>query len=158
MFLNGPWYIGRVKKDAPDVYANSALAPAPAVEGGSYGGEIVFALSNLAAGNAKNASKRAAVIEFLKWMTLPDNIRQISETSGSLFAVAYQADPAKIDPVQAQFIKEMNTAPFTISHLQMQMPTKVVAQFGQGLGGLALGQMTPQQFVDFMHQQLEQAK
>ncbi len=158
MFLNGPWYIGRVKKDAPDVYSNTELAPLPKVSGGTYGGTIAFPLSNLAAGNTDNAAKRAAVITFLKFMTMPDNVKKISETSGSLFAIKYKVDPSKVDPLQAQFIENLNNAAFAIPHIQYQLPSKVTAQLGQGFGAMALGKMTPQQFVDFMHQQLQAAQ
>ena len=154
MFLNGPWYIGRVKKDAPDVYANTKLAPLPQVAGGTFGGTIAFPLSNLAAGNTDNATKRAAVVSFLKFMTAPDNVRAISESSGSLFAIKYKVDTSKVDPLQAQFTDSLNSAAFAIPHIQFQLPAKVTAQLGQGFGAMALGNMTPQQFVDFMHQQL----
>jgi len=158
MFLNGPWYIGRVKKDAPEVFSNSGLAAFPAINGGHPGGQVAFALSNLAAGNTQDKAKRAAVIEFLKWMTKPDNVRTISESAGSLFAIKYKVDPAKTDPVQAQFINALNDAKFTVPNLTNVIPAKVTAQLGQGIGAMALGKMTPQKFVQFMSQQLSQAQ
>jgi raffinose/stachyose/melibiose transport system substrate-binding protein len=158
MFINGPWYIARVKKDAPDVYKNIKLAPLPKVAGGNFGGTIAFPLSNLAAGNTDNPAKREAVIAFLKWMTQPDNVAKISESSGSLFAIKFKIDPAKVDPLQAQFIDQLNNATFAIPHIQYQLPSKVTAQLGQGFGAMALGTMTPQQFVEFMHKQLQEAQ
>jgi raffinose/stachyose/melibiose transport system substrate-binding protein len=158
MFLNGPWFIGRVKSDAPNVFDNSGLAPFPAISGGTPGGQVAFALSNLAAGNTQDKAKRAAVIEFLKWMTKPENVRAVSESSGSLFAIKYKVDPAKTNAVQAQFIEALNNAKFTVPNLTNIIPAKVTAQLGQGFGAMALGKMTPQQFVDFMSQQLKQAQ
>lgn len=158
MFLNGPWYIGRVKQDAPDVYKNSGLEPFPSIQGGTPGGEVAFALSNLAAGRQQDKAKRAAVIEFLKWLTKPANVRMVSESSGSLFAIKYKVDPAHTDPVQAMFINSLNDAKFTVPNLTNEIPAKVTAQLGQGFGAMALGKMTPEQFVQFMSQQLKQAQ
>lgn len=158
MFLNGPWYIGQVRKQAPQVYQDSAVAPFPTIPGGHPGGEIVFALSNLAAANTQNAAKRAAVITFLKWLTKPDNVRALSESAGSMFAIKYKPDPANTDPLQAKFIAAMNNAKFTAVDLTRAIPAQVTAQLGQGFGAMALGKMSPEQFVQFMKQQLAQAQ
>ena len=58
MFINGPWYIGRVKSDAPDVYKATKISSAPAVDGGYEGAQIGFPQSNLAAAYTDDPAKK----------------------------------------------------------------------------------------------------
>lgn len=148
IFSNGPWYIGRVRNDAPEVYKNTLLAPAPAVAGGRYGAQIGFLLSNLAAANTSDPARRAAVLAFVKWMTLPENVKTVSKGSGALFAVKTEfAAGEEIDPLQKLFMDASAKAAFVVPHFQANYKTEVVAEFGQALGKMALGRATPQEFV-----------
>lgn len=147
IFINGPWYIGRVRADAPEVYENTRLAPAPAVRGGSYGHTIGFQLSNLAAANTDDPDRAEAIVNFMKWMTAPQNVRTVSLDSGSLFAIQFDVGNADLDHLQRQFIEIAGNATFIVPHFQSQYPTDLVAEFGQGLGALALGQKNSSDFV-----------
>lgn len=146
VFINGPWYIGRVRGDSPDAHAATALAPAPQV-GDYYGHQVGFLLSNLAAANTDDPARRAAVIEFMQFMTEPANVQRVSEAAGSLFAVIHDLG-ANADPLQREFVRAANEAEFVIGHFQSQFPLQVTAEFGQALGALALGVVDPQGFVD----------
>jgi fucose transport system substrate-binding protein len=148
MFINGPWYIGRIESDAPEVHAATMLAPAPQV-GEYYGHQIGFLLSNLAAGNTTNPAKREAVLTFLKYMTEPDNVQMVSEAAGSLFAIKYELG-ADSDPLQREFVRAASEASFVIGHFQSQYPIQVVSEFGQALAAMALGEATPQEFVQML--------
>jgi fucose transport system substrate-binding protein len=146
MFINGPWYIGRVKKDAPEVYAATEVGPAPAA-GNNSGAQIGFLQTNFAAAaNADDPAKAAAAVKFIKWMTKGDNVAQISKEAGSLFAVKFDASSID-DPLQQKFIEASNNASFTIPHLAGVVPADVVSEFGQALGKMALGEATPAEFV-----------
>jgi raffinose/stachyose/melibiose transport system substrate-binding protein len=148
IFSNGPWYIGRVRTEAPEVYKNTLVAPAPAVAGGKYGAQIGFLLSNLAAANTSDPARRAAVLAFVKWMTLPENVKTVSKGSGALFAVKSEfAAGEEIDPLQKLFMDASAKAAFVVPHFQFAYKTEVVAEFGQALGKMALGRATPQEFV-----------
>lgn len=147
IFINGPWYIGRIRDDAPEVYANTRIAPAPALPGGSHGHQIGFQLSNLAAGNTDDPDRAAAIVNFLKWMTDPKNVRTVSLDSGSLFAIQFEIGNAELDPLQRQFIEATSNATFIVPHFQSQYPTDLVAEFGQNLGALALEQINAEEFV-----------
>lgn len=148
VFINGPWYIGRIRNDAPDAHAATALAPAPQV--GEYGGhQVGFLLSNLAAANTDDPRRRAAVVEFMRFMTDPANVQRLSEDSGALFAVRYElGDDA--DPLQREFVRAASDASFVIGHLQSQFPISVTQEFGQALAALALGSTDPEGFVDML--------
>lgn len=149
MFINGPWYIGRVRGDAPDVYAATEVGPAPAA-GSNSGAQIGFLQTNFAAAaNADDPAKAAAAVKFIKWMTKAENVAEISKQAGSLFAVKYDASSID-DPLQQKFIEASNNATFTIPHLAGVVPTDVVSEFGQALGKMALGEATPAEFVEML--------
>jgi len=151
IFINGPWYIGRIKKDAPAVHAVTKLAHAPAVKAGAYGGEIGFQLSNLAAANTKDPARKAAVLKFLRWMTKPENVKMISERSGAMFALKYQLG-AQVDPLLKQFIEISSSAKFSVGHFESQYPVAVTQELGQALGAMALGKATAKEFVQMLIQ------
>jgi raffinose/stachyose/melibiose transport system substrate-binding protein len=151
IFINGPWYIGRVRNDAPDVYESTEVAPAPKVAGGTYGGQIGFLLSNLAAANTDDPARRAAVVKFMKWMTMPDNVKKISLDAGSLFCVKLEFGAAdQVDPLQKKFMEASANAAFVVSHLQGNYPVSMINEFGQALGKMALGKATPAEFVQML--------
>ncbi len=147
MFINGPWYIGRVRGDAPEVYENTAVAGLPAV--GDYpGGQIGFPLSNLSAAYTDDAKKEEAVLAFMQWMTTPENVKAVSMDSGALFAVKYEmgADE-EIDPLQKSFVDSVGKASFVTTHFAFNYATDTVAEFGQALAKMALGKATPAEFL-----------
>jgi len=147
MFINGPWYIGRVKSDAPEVYANTKVAALPAA-GAFPGGQIGFPLSNLAAAATDNAAKAKGVVAFMKWMTTPDNVKAISMDSGAMFAVKYDLAPGDVvDPLQKMFTEATSNSTFVGSHFAVYYGSDVVAEFGQALAKMALGKATPTEFV-----------
>jgi raffinose/stachyose/melibiose transport system substrate-binding protein len=147
MFINGPWYIGRVKADAPEVYKNTIIGPAPAA--GEYANaQIGFPQSNLAAAATDDPNKKAAVVAFMKWMTNPENIKRLSNSSGAMFAVKYSVGAGEqVDYLQGQFTNAVNDAAFVNTHFQANFTSDVVAEFGQALAKMALGKATPEEFV-----------
>ena len=90
MFINGPWYIGRVKNDAPAVYDNTMVGPAPSV-GSNKGAMIGFLQTNLIAADLreKDPAKADAILSFTKYMSAPENVARISKEAGSMFAIKF---------------------------------------------------------------------
>ena len=151
IFINGPWFIGNIRDNAPEVYKVTAVTSAPAVKGGQYGAQIGFPLSNLAAANTDDPARRAAVLKFMKWMTRPENVKTISADAGSLFAVKFGFDAGEqVDPLQQKFIDASSNAAFITTHLAFNYKTEVVQEFGQALGAMALGRATPKEFVEML--------
>lgn len=146
MFINGPWYIGRIRGDAPEVHAATKLAPAPQV-GEYYGHQIGFPLSNLAAANTTDSARRDAVVQWMQFMTEPENAKYVSESAGSLLAMKYELG-ADADPLQKEFVRVSSDATFIAGHFASVYPVDVVAEFGQALAEMALGEYTPAQFID----------
>ncbi|MCG8481635.1 MAG: ABC transporter substrate-binding protein [Spirochaetales bacterium] len=147
-FINGPWYIGRVNRDAPAVHAATAIAPAPRV--GDYSGhQIGFLLSNLAAGNTDDPRKAEAIVTFMRFMTDPANVAMVSERAGSLFAIRYELGSGA-DPLQREFVRAASEAEFVVGHFQSRYSVRVVSEFGQALAALALGSTDAQGFFDML--------
>jgi raffinose/stachyose/melibiose transport system substrate-binding protein len=143
MFINGPWYIGRVKSEAPEVYAATKVGPAP---GANYSGaQVGFPQSNLAAANTDDPVRRAAVVKFMQFMTSSENAKRIADASGSMLAIKYESS-ADADPLQAQFQDAVNNADFVVSHFQFNYPVQVMAEFGQALAKMTAGRSTPEEF------------
>lgn len=149
IFINGPWYIGRVQEDAPEVYENTRIAPAPAVEGGEHGHQVAFAQSNLAAAHTDDPQRREAVIEFMDWMTRPEHVGMITEDAGSLFSIDYEID-AGDDHLLQQFVEAQSNAAFTIPHFEDEFEVSVVQQFGTAIEEMVLGEATPAEFVEIL--------
>jgi raffinose/stachyose/melibiose transport system substrate-binding protein len=146
-FSNGPWYIGRVKTDAPAVFAATKVAPAPAA--GPYKDAMIgFLQANIAAANTKDPAKKAAELAFLQWMTKPENVKRIALNSGAMFAVKFNLTPQDtVDPLMKQFYDLSDASAFNVMHLEGARGAEVVAEFGQQLGKMALGQSTPEEFM-----------
>ncbi|NBC28786.1 MAG: extracellular solute-binding protein [Spirochaetes bacterium] len=151
IFINGPWFIGNITEQAPEVKEATRLTPAPQV-GDYHGHQISFPLSNLAAGNTDDPRKREAVLAFMKFMTDPENVRRISLDAGSMFAIKYSLSEDEVDPLQSRFIEAFSNAEFTVTHMQANYPVDLIAELGQGFGAMALGRQTPEEFVENLQQ------
>ncbi len=143
MFINGPWYIGRVKSETPEVFEAVEIGPGP---GAAFSnGQVGFPQSNLVAANTKDPAKKAAVLTFLKWMTTPENAARISQASGAMLAV--KTPGVTGNKVQTQFNEAVNGASFLNTHFQFNFATDVMAEFGQALAKMASNKATPKEFI-----------
>jgi raffinose/stachyose/melibiose transport system substrate-binding protein len=148
VFLNGPWYIGRIKGDAPETYEATRLTAAPQL-GDYYGHQIGSLLTNLAAGNTDDPARRDAVLTWMKFMTEPDNVKFVSEAAGSLFTIKFELGD-NVDPLQQEFIRAGNEATFVLEPLSSIIPVDQLAEFGQILAAMALGEATPEEFMEML--------
>ncbi len=150
MFINGPWFIGNIRDNAPDVYEATQLAPAPKA-GEHYGHQVGWLHTSIAAANTDDPARREAVITFLKHLTSPENSRRVSLAAGSLLAVEFQLQPGdKVDPLQQQFIQAGNEAKFLIDHMEAAKPVDVVYELGQAIGAMVLEDLSPREFVEML--------
>ncbi len=150
VFCNGPWFIGNIRDNAPEVYESTELASAPQAEGGEAGAQIGFIQTVLASG-ATDPERRAAAIKFLKYMTKAENAKKISLESGALMSVDVKlgADD-ELDPLQKKFIEVQQEASFINTHLAANFPASVVQEFGAALDQMALDRATPEEFVQML--------
>ncbi|SIQ75949.1 raffinose/stachyose/melibiose transport system substrate-binding protein [Alkalispirochaeta americana] len=154
MFINGPWYIGNIRENSPEVYRATRLAAAPKA-GNYHGHQVGWLHTNLAAANTTDPARREAVITFLQHLTSPENARRVSLASGSLLAIEFDIpDDVELDPLQRMFIEAGNEAAFLIDHLEASMPVDVVYEFGQALGAMVLRDLSPVEFVEMLRASL----
>lgn len=142
-FSNGPWYIARVKNEAPAVYEATKIASAPGIN--FSGAQTGYLMSAIAAANTTDPARRAAVIEFLKWLSTPENAKIVSEAAGSILAV--KGDITSQDAIQTQFFDAVADASFVVETFSAKFPVDVMAEFGQALAKMAQGKATPEEFV-----------
>ncbi|TVQ40082.1 MAG: carbohydrate ABC transporter substrate-binding protein [Spirochaetaceae bacterium] len=150
MFINGAWFIGRIRDDAPDVYRATELAPAPKA-GNYHGHQVGWLHTNLAAAHTDDPARREAVVTFMRHLTSPENAKRVSLAAGSLLAVEFELGPQdQLDPLQAKFIEAGNQAEFLIDHMEASMPVDVVYELGQALGSMVLEDRSPREFVQML--------
>lgn len=151
MFMNGPWYIGRLSTDGiDDLYENTTVAPAPTVAGGKgQKGYYIGAVNAfLAVGNTGDQAKTDAAVEFLKVLTNPENVTNISDASGALF---YIKGVETTERIRAKMLSDIAAAPYIVNHFQYSSPAAVVSEFPQAVSALVLGDCTSQEFVDMLN-------
>ncbi len=147
MFINGAWYIGNIRDNAPDVYEVTELAPLPQA-GDHSGHQVGWLHTNLAAAHTDDPDRREAVIKFLQYLTKPENAKLVSLDAGSLLSIEYEiTDDDVVDPLQQQFIEAGNEAKFLIDHMEASMPVDVVYELGQAIGSMVLEDKSPVEFV-----------
>ena len=143
IFSNGPWYAGREDLKAVPFFNSIMVEAAP--RAGSTGNVMISRLqANICAANPRDKAKRDAIIEFLKFLTSPGSIKRIAESSGSMFAVKTDYSPGA--GLQKQFFDIAAKYTATANDLEAALGPEVTLEFGQQLGALALGRITPQEF------------
>jgi raffinose/stachyose/melibiose transport system substrate-binding protein len=70
----------------------------------------------------------------------------VSEQAGSLFGIKYELG-ADSDPLQKEFVRVASEASFVVDHFASAYTVDVVAEFGQALAEMALGEFTPEEFI-----------
>lgn len=152
MFINGAWYIGNIRENAPEVYEATRLAPAPRA-GDYHGHQVGWLHTNLAAANTDDPARRDAVVAFMQHLTSPENARRVSLESGSLLAIEFDIpSDEELDPLQQRFIEAGNEAAFLIDHLEASMPVDVVYEFGQAIGAMVLQDASAEEFVTMLRE------
>jgi raffinose/stachyose/melibiose transport system substrate-binding protein len=150
MFINGPWYIGNIRANSPEVYENTKLAPAPKA-GEYYGHQTGWLHTIIGAANTDDPARREAVITFLKYLTAPENAKRVSLAAGSLLSINFDiTDEDEVDPLQAEFIRMGNEATFLIDHMEAAKSVDVVYELGQAIGSMVLEDKSPAEFVDML--------
>jgi len=150
MFINGPWFIGRIKNDAPDVYAVTNLAPM-AKAGDYYGHQVGWLQTSLAAANTDDQQRADAVVDFMRFITSPENAKAISLNAGSFLAVNFELGPGdEVDQLQKKFLDAAANATFFINQIELEMSVDAVYEFGQGIGAMMLQGATPAEFVKML--------
>lgn len=156
ILLNGPWFIGRIKKEGKNnLYDDIRIAPLPVYPGGKGkpGHYIGFTQSILAAAKQSDKNKERAVVKFLRFLTQPDNVKKIALDSGAMFVVKYDNEVNdNVDRLQTEMKNQVSKAPYVLPHFHAVAKAAVQTEFPQALEGLVLGKYSPEQFVEQLKQ------
>ena len=102
MMVNGPWQIGTMKSEAPDLNWNVALLPKDAQYSSVLGGE------NIAAINGDNVDQ---AVDFIKFITSPEELKTYINDFGYIASRKDVAETQfKDDPIMSVFTEEMKYA------------------------------------------------
>lgn len=147
IYTNGSWILGRIKSEGVDgLYDNLAVSPGLSADSKNGGAYINAVQAYLAAGKQDDPAKAEAVKAFFEYITKEDKITELTNSSGSIFAI--NVDASKVtDPIQAKIIEQSNQASFTIGYFQSEVSTPVMTAFPAALEGMVLGELTPEEFV-----------
>ncbi len=152
LFSNGPWYAGRADLRATPFF-NTIVIALPPAPGPNKGIVISRLQANIAAGETTDPARRAAIISFLKYLTDEENIRKLAATSGAMFAV--NAGYVPLDPLQKQFYDLAASAKKTATDLEAALGAEATLEFGQQLGAMVLGKITPEQFCAAVERKID---
>ncbi|MHB8061819.1 MAG: ABC transporter substrate-binding protein [Ruminiclostridium sp.] len=150
IYSNGSWILSRIKKEGvAGLYDNIAVSAGLGYDGGQTGAYVNTIQAYVAVGKQQNPEKEAACIKFLKYLTEPEKVTELSNASGAIFTIKSKITD-KTEKLQATMIEQSSAAPFMINTFESAMPTKVAAAFPSALEGLILGEYTPEKFVQVL--------
>ncbi len=153
MFINGPWFIGNIRVNAPDIYEITELATFPKV--GSFpGSQVGFLLTSFAAAQTDDERQKNAVLEFINYLTKPEKAKELSLASGSLLTSEFEVDSKEGDRLQQKFIRELGNATFIGRRFDTTTSIACLDEFGPGVDDLVSNRITAEEFC----QRLEDAR
>lgn len=157
IYTNGPWFIPRFAKEGiNDLGEKVRFALPPSYDGGegSYGGMANTIQAYLCAAKQEDPEKAQAVAEFYKFITAPERVYKLAESSGSMFTI--KIDPNPNDPALKQELsKAMAEAPYMVKHFNDSMPVAVANGFPAALDSLILGEVDAEGFVELLKENLD---
>ena len=148
IYANGTWILGRIKNEGVEgLYDNITVSPGLSINGENGGAYLRSTQAYFVAGKQDDPDKAEAVQAFFEYITDPDKVAELADSSGALFSI--EIDSSKLsDPLQAEIVQQSNDAAFTIDYFSAAMPTTVVNAFPAALESLVLGDITPAEFVE----------
>lgn len=153
IFSNGPWYAGRADLRATSFFPSVTIAPMPPA--GPNKNIIISRLqANIAAGETKDKARHEAIISFLKFLTSKENSAKMAQTSGAMIAVNSGYVPT--DGLQKQFYAFVGQKGVVgVNDLEAALGPEATLEFGQQLGALVLGKITPEQFCALVEKKID---
>ena len=137
--------IAGLSSESAAVHAASRAARAPAV--GEHAGFLIGSpVSALAATRSDDQRRNDAMLNLIRWLTLPANAVLLTEESGRLFAIRYPV-VRNVDPMLAELMRATRDAtsvalPFAVAHPD--------APFADAFGELASGRVAADEFLSLL--------
>lgn len=148
IYANGTWILGRIKSEGVEgLYDNIVVSPGLSMDGKNGGAYLTTTQAYFAAARQDDPAREEAVKAFFRYITEPDRVAELADSSGALFAINIDASKLS-DKLQGEIVKQSSEASFRIGHFNSEMPTAVANAFPAALEGLILGDLTPAEFVE----------
>lgn len=150
VYTNGTWILGRIQSEgAEGLYDNIQIAPSLTATGDNGGGYLNVVQAYICAAAQDDPAREAAIQKFFEFITTEEKIVELSNSSGSTFAVATEVDQIE-NKLQAEIITAGSEAAYTIGHFQGSVSTSVANAFPAALESLVLGDTDAAGFVEML--------
>ncbi|SES11748.1 ABC transporter substrate-binding protein [Salipaludibacillus aurantiacus] len=153
MIVNGPWMISQFYEQGGDEFADKVGAGTmPAYDGGEgEQGAVIAGVNFVLTGKQHtDPAKEEYAVAFMKYLTDPDNAKRLFLDSGALMEAASfeinEDDDA--DRISMDILSHLQEAPYEFKHLINAKSTEVANEFPSAVSALALGEVTPEEFVE----------
>jgi len=150
IYTNGTWILGRILSEGVEgLYDNVEVGPSLSVDGENGGAYINVIQSYICASAQEDPAREEAIQKFFEFITQEDKIVELTNSSGSTFAITIP-DTSIEDVLLSEVVKKANDAAFTVGHFQGSVETAVANAFASALESLVLGDVNAQGFVDML--------
>ena len=149
IYTNGTWILGRINSDEatyPDLYENLGLGSGLSYEGENGNAFISYCQAYIMVGAQEDEAKTEAIEAFLAYITDPEKVLELSNSSGSLFAMNIDAS-AMTNEKAAEAYALAQAADFIIPSFESQASTNVANAFPSLLEELILGDIDAAEFA-----------
>lgn len=150
IYTNGTWILGRIQSEgAEGLYDNIQIGSSLSADGSNGGGYLNVVQAYVCASAQEDPAREAAIHKFFEFITQEDKIVDLSNSSGSTFAIVTEVDKIE-NKLQAEIITAGAKADYTIGHFQGSVPTAVANAFPAALEALVIGDVDAAGFVDML--------
>lgn len=147
IYTNGTWILGRINSDeAKEGLYDNLTVGAGLDNGNGTTSFISYCQAYIMAAKQDDPDKQAAVEAFLSYITDPEKVTELANSSGALFAINMDSS-SLTDPVAVKTFELRQDADFTIGSFESSVSTSVANAFPAALESLVLGDITPDEFA-----------
>ncbi len=151
IYTNGTWILGRINSDEANegLYDNLTMGGGLS-NGGQNGNSFVsYCQAYIMAAKQDDPAKQAAVEAFLAWITNPEKVTELANSSGALFAINMD-ETALTDAKAIETFKLRQNCDFAIGSFEASVSTSVANAFPAALESLVLGDISAEEFVEYL--------
>jgi ABC-type glycerol-3-phosphate transport system substrate-binding protein len=157
MAIDGPWLISSIQQDIKNYCTNVGVATAP-TNGNSTeqpGTIVTDALTVWGAAKSPNPAEQQAVVDWMKFYTSPASAAGMATTGQFPLIVKTPTSGAAFahsNCLMKPFVDLTNAAPAKSVNVERYMTTEAQAQLPSLIDGLAVGSISPADFVSKLQQ------
>lgn len=156
MIIDGPWLISGIQTAATEAGTDPcdvgvAVGPTFGNDAIGEGFIVTDSVNYWAAAKQTDKAKEEAVVAWMKFLTSEENAKKMSLEGEYPLAVKTtftESDLAQANCQMGQVLESANAAPATVVEAVRNIKSSAQAQLPSLLEGLALGQLSPQEFAD----------